>query len=182
MQLAGLDRWWTVALRGVAAILLGIAAFAWPGLTLVALVLLVGAYVLVDGVFSLVGGVMSRSWLLILEGLAGIVFGLLTLLWPGITAVVLLFLVAAWAIVTGVAELVAAVRLRRVIQNEWFLILSGVASLVFGILLVINPGAGLLALVWLVGVYALVFGVLMLLLAYRLRSRRGTTGAVGASG
>jgi uncharacterized membrane protein HdeD (DUF308 family) len=113
---------------------------------------------------------------------AGIVFGLLTLFWPGITAVVLLFLVAAWAIVTGIAELVAAIRLRGVIRNEWFLVLTAVASLIFGILLVINPGAGLLALVWLVGAYALVFGVLMLLLAYRLRSRRETGSAVGAAG
>jgi hypothetical protein len=112
------ERWWVLALRGVAGILLGIAAFAWPGLTLVVLVILFGAYLLVDGVLALVAGGMARSWLIILEGAAGVIAGILALVWPGITAVVLLFLIAAWAIVTGVAELVAAVRLRVAVDSD----------------------------------------------------------------
>jgi uncharacterized membrane protein HdeD (DUF308 family) len=164
------ERWWVLALRGVAGILLGIAAFAWPGLTLFVLVILFGAYLLVDGVLALVAGGMARSWLVILEGAAGVIAGILALVWPGITAVVLLFLIAAWAIVTGVVELVAAVRLRRIIRNEWLLILIGVASILFGVLLVINPGAGLLTIVWLIGAYSLIGGFLLLALAFRLRS------------
>jgi uncharacterized membrane protein HdeD (DUF308 family) len=168
-------KWWALALRGVAAILLGIAAFVWPGLTLVALVLLLGAFLLVDGVLSLVAGGMTRSWLLLVEGVASVIAGILTLIWPGITAVVLLALVAAWAVITGLLELYAAVRLRRMIRNEWLLILAGAASVVFGILLVINPSAGLLALTWLVGAYALIFGVLLVALAIRLRGSRGAS-------
>ena len=167
------ERWWAIALRGVAAILLGILAFVWPGLTLVVLVIMLGAYLLVDGVLGLIAGATSRSWLLLVEGVLGVIAGILTLLWPAITAVVLLVLIAVWAILTGAAELYAAVRLRRLIKNEWLLILGGLASVVFGILLLVRPGAGLLALVWLVGVYAFVFGVLMLGLALRLRGSRG---------
>ncbi|MDP9247969.1 MAG: DUF308 domain-containing protein [Candidatus Dormibacteraeota bacterium] len=165
-----IDRWWLLALRGVASILLGIAAFVVPGITLLVLVILFGAYLLIDGVLAIVAGAMGRSWLLVLEGAAGVIAGLLTLVWPGITAVVLLILTAAWAIVTGVAELVAAYRLRRIVRNEWLLILLGVASIIFGIALVIRPGAGLLALVYLIGAYCLLFGVLLVALALRLRS------------
>ena len=125
---------------------------------------------LIFGGIALVAGGMARSWLIILEGAAGVIAGILALVWPGITALVPLFLIAAWAIVTGVAELVAAVRLRRIIRNEWLLVLIGVASILFGVLLVINPGAGLLTLVWLIGAYSLIGGVLLLALAFRLRS------------
>jgi uncharacterized membrane protein HdeD (DUF308 family) len=173
-----IDRWWLLALRGVASILLGIAAFVVPGITLLVLVILLGAYLLIDGVLAIVAGVMGRSWLLVLEGAAGVVAGLLTLVWPGITAVVLLFLTAAWAIVTGVAELVAAYRLRRIVRNEWLLILLGVASIIFGIALVIRPDAGLLALVYLIGFYCLLFGVLLVALALRLRSIRARGGVL----
>jgi uncharacterized membrane protein HdeD (DUF308 family) len=165
-----IDKWWLLALRGVASILLGIAAFVVPGITLLVLVILFGAYLLIDGVLAIVAGAMGRSWLLVIEGAAGVIAGLLTFVWPGITAVVLLILTAAWAIVTGVAELVAAYRLRRIVRNEWLLILLGVASIIFGILLVIRPSAGLLALVYLIGAYCLVFGVLLVALALRLRS------------
>jgi uncharacterized membrane protein HdeD (DUF308 family) len=170
-----IDRWWLLVLRGVASILLGIAAFVWPGITLLILVILFGAYLLVDGVLAVVAGAMGRSWLLVLEGAAGVIVGVLTLVWPGITAVVLLFLTAAWAILTGVAELVAAYRLRRIVRNEWLLILLGVASILFGILLVIRPGAGLLTLVYLIGGYCLLFGVLLVALGLRLRSIRSRT-------
>jgi uncharacterized membrane protein HdeD (DUF308 family) len=173
-----IDRWWVLAIRGLAGIFLGIAAFAWPGITLTVLVLLFGAYMLVDGVLGLGAGAMSRSWILLVEGAAGIVLGILTLVWPAITALVLLFLVAAWAWVTGAVELVAAIRLRRIIKNEWILIVAGVASILFAILLVVNPGAALLTIVWLIGGYSLVFGVLLVALALRLRSSRGRLASV----
>lgn len=147
----------------------GIAAFAWPGITLLVLVILLGAYLLVDGLFALVAGGMSRSWLLLLEGAFGVVAGIIALVWPSITAVAPVFVIAAWAIVTGIAELMAAYRLRRFVRNEWLLVLAGVASLIFGILLVVNPAAGLLTIVWLTGAYALTFGVILLGLALRLR-------------
>jgi uncharacterized membrane protein HdeD (DUF308 family) len=176
------ERWWVLALRGLAGILVGIAAFAWPGITLFVLVILFGAYLLVDSVLAVVAGGMSRSWLLVLEGAAGVIAGILTLVWPSITAVVLLVLVAVWAILTGLIELYAAIRLRRVIRNEWVLILVGAASVIFGILLLINPAAGLLTLVWLIGAYSLVFGVLLVALAFRLRGSRGPARAVPAAG
>lgn len=172
MGAAVVGRWWAVALRGLAGVLFGLAAFVLPGITLVGLVLLFGAYLLTDSIFALLAGSLGRSWLLVLEGAAGVGAGILTLAWPQITAVVLLFLVAAWAFVTGVVELMAAVRLRRVVRNEWLLVLGGVASIVFGVLLVVNPAAGLLTLVGLIGGYSLVFGALLLGLGFRLRGSR----------
>ena len=112
--------------------------------------------------------------MMILNGLAGIAIGVLTLLWPGITALVLLYFIAAWAILTGVFEIAAAIRLRREIEGEWLLALAGITSVIFGILLVALPGPGALALTWLIGAYALVFGILMLVLAFRLRRWRDT--------
>src|SRR5919198_3297421 len=123
--------WWAFALRGLAAIVFGVMAFIWPGPTLAALVLLWGAYALVDGVLAVIAAMRTgqdHRWGLLLEGLAGIGAGIVTFAWPGLTALVLLFIIAAWALVTGVFELVAAVRLRRVIQNEWLLVLGGIAS------------------------------------------------------
>jgi uncharacterized membrane protein HdeD (DUF308 family) len=175
------QNWWAVAIRGLAAIVFGILALIWPSITFTVLVLFWGAYVLVDGVFAIVsvlthheGG--NHRWLLLLEGLAGIIAGILTFIWPGITGLVLLYLIAAWAIVTGVLELLAAVRLRREITNEWLLALSGVASLIFGIVIALFPSAGALAVVWLIGTYAIIFGLLLLFLAYRLRSYAGVRG------
>jgi uncharacterized membrane protein HdeD (DUF308 family) len=167
--------WWALALRGLFAILFGIAAFAWPGITLGALVLLYGAYALVDGVFAIAAAVVGRTdgmpwWALVLEGVAGIAVGIMTFAWPGITALVLLYLIAAWAVVTGIFEIVAAVRLRKEIQGEWLLALSGILSVLFGFALVFNPLAGALAVVWLIGAYAIAFGTLMIALAFRLRS------------
>jgi uncharacterized membrane protein HdeD (DUF308 family) len=172
--------WWALALRGLFAVLFGLAALFWPGITLAALILLFGAYALVDGVFAIVAAVRAaeqhgRWGLLLLEGIFGILVGLLTFVWPGLTALVLLYFIAAWALVTGVFEIVAAVRLRREIEGEWALILGGVISVIFGVLLVVLPAAGLLALVWLIGVYALVFGILLIILSFRLR--RQTSGS-----
>ena len=166
--------WWALALRGVAAVLFGIMAFAWPGMTLGVLVLLYGAYALVDGVLAIIAAVAGRTsgmpwWALLLEGVLGITVGILTFAWPGITALVLLYLIAAWAVATGVFEVVAAIRLRREIRGEWLLALSGVISVLFGIALVINPVGGALAVVWLIGAYAIAFGVLLIALGFRLR-------------
>ena len=166
--------WWALALRGLAAVLFGIMAFAWPGMTLGVLVLLYGAYALVDGVLAITAAVAGRTWgmpwwALLLEGVLGITIGILTFAWPGITALVLLYLIAAWAVVTGVFEVVAAIRLRREIRGEWLLALSGIISVLFGIALVINPVGGALAVVWLIGAYAIAFGVLLIALGFRLR-------------
>ena len=175
--------WWMVALRGVLGILFGLIALVWPGITLLVLVALFGAYALVDGIFAVVAAFRAgRSrfrWWLVLEGIAGISAGIATVFWPQITALVLLVLVAAWAIVTGVLEIVAAIRLRKVITGEWVLALTGVLSVGFGVLLLLFPGPGALSLVWLIGAYALAFGILLLVLAFRLRSwgRRAAPGA-----
>jgi uncharacterized membrane protein HdeD (DUF308 family) len=167
-------RWGWIALRGVAAISFGVLAFLLPGLTLAVLVVLWGAYVLVDGVLALAAAFRLRDggrrmWSLLAVGLLGIVVGVLTFVWPGITALALLLLIAAWAIATGVLEIVAAVRLRKEIDNEWLLVVSGIASVVFGVLLVIWPASGALALVWLIASFALLLGVLLIALAFRLR-------------
>jgi uncharacterized membrane protein HdeD (DUF308 family) len=166
--------WWALALRGVFAVLFGVMAFAWPGITLGAMVLLYGAYALVDGVFAIAAAVTGRThglpvWALVVEGIAGIVIGVMTFAWPGITALVLLCLVAAWAIVTGVMEIVAAIQLRKEIRGEWLLALSGVLSIILGILLVARPTVGLLWIVWMTGAYAIVFGSLLIALGFRLR-------------
>src|SRR5262249_23449896 len=118
----------------------------------------------------------ERWWMMILEGLAGIVIGVLTFLYPGITALVLLYFIAAWSIVTGAFEIASAIRLRKEIEGEWLLGLAGFASILFGILLIVLPGAGALAVIWLIGSYAIVFGILMLVLAFRLRGWRNTVG------
>ena len=179
--------WWLLALRGAVGILVGIGAFVWPGATLAALVIVFGAYVFVDGIFAVVAGIgmrrqLSLWWLVLLEGVAGIILGVLTFRSPDTTALILLSFIAAWSIITGIFEIATAVRLRKMIPNEWLLILSGVVSIIFGALLIAQPGAGTIAIVWLLGAYALLFGILTLMLAFRLRGMRDTIGrqATGA--
>ena len=167
--------WWMLLVRGIIAILFGIAAFIWPGLTIEALVSLFGAYALIDGIVAVIVGIQQygetqRWWAVLLEGIAGIALGALTLFWPGTTTTVLLAFIAAWAIVTGVLEIAAAIRLRKVIEGEWMMILAGALSVLFGVLLVLQPTAGAVAIIWLIGAYALVFGVLLSILALQLRS------------
>jgi len=167
--------WWVLALRGVAAILFALIAFAWPGITLTALVWLWGAYAFVDGVFAVVAAVRAaeqhQRWgMLLLEGISGIAAGIVAFAWTGITALVLVYLIAAWAIVTGIFEIAAAIRLREMIEGEWLLGLSGVLSVLLGVLIIARPGAGLLAWVWVIGAYALLFGIVLLALAFRLRA------------
>lgn len=167
--------WWALVLRGVAAIAFGVLAFAWPQITVTALVFLWGAYALVDGAFAIAAGIKShgesnRWWVLLLEGILSVAAGLVAFFIPGITALVLLIVIAAWAIVTGAFEIAAAIQLRKYIKGEWLLALAGVASILFGVALLFNPAAGALALVWLIGAYAIVFGVLMIVLGLRLHS------------
>ncbi len=164
--------WWVVALRGLAAIIFGILTFVWPGISLQVMILFFGAYAIVDGVLGLYAATQSRGeqvWAPLLEGVVGIGAGLVAFFWPGVTALALLFVIATWAILTGALEVYAAIRLRHVIDNEWALALSGVLSVAFGILLLVQPGAGVLTVVWLIGGYAIAFGIVMLVFAYRLR-------------
>jgi uncharacterized membrane protein HdeD (DUF308 family) len=172
--------WWLLLLRGLAAIAFGILTWAQPAISLAALVLLFGAYSMVDGVFATWTAIAGRTghgywWVLLLEGLLGIAVGILTFAAPGITALALLFYIAIWAIGTGVLEIVAAVRLRKEIKDEWVLILAGLASVVFGFLLAMHPGAGALAVLWLIAGYAVGFGVLLVILAFRTRRFSGLT-------
>ncbi len=167
--------WRMLAVRGVAAVLFGVAALVWPDLTLWALVVLFGAIVLVDGVMALVAA-FTRSQetegtrgLLILHGLLGIAVGAITFFWPGITAVALLFVIATWAFLIGVLRIVGAVRLRKVIDNEWLLALTGLLWIALGAILVVTPGTGALAIVWAIGLIALLAGVVELGLAWKVR-------------
>jgi len=166
--------WWAIALRGLIGVLFGIAAFVWPLHTMAFLVTLFGAYVFIDGIFAAVAAVNAAQeherWQpLLIEGLAGIIMGLVAFFLPSITIVAVVYVIAAWAILTGALTIYAAVRLRDAISGEWIMLLSGVVSLVLGVLLVAMPGAGAVAFMWLLGGYAFVFGVLSIALALKLR-------------
>lgn len=172
--------WWLFLLRGLAAITFGVLSFIWPAISLVILVLLYGAYALVDGVFALVAGIFGAAlvaprWWLIIVGLVGIAAGAATFMWPGITALVLLFFIAGWAVATGIFQIIGAIRLRKEIDGEWWLILSGLLSVLFGAALFLMPGAGALALIWIVAFYAVLYGVLMAGFAFNIRKYRDQT-------
>jgi len=169
--------WWTFVLRGIFAIIFGVLAWVWPGVTLMVLVIFFGAYAFVDGILLLINafGGWSRKqdhWLLLLEGLVGVGIGIITFFKPGVTAIALVFYIAVWSIATGVLEISAAMELRKEVHSEGWMVLSGVASIVFGVLLVIFPGAGALGLTWLIAAYAIVFGVLLIGLGLKVKSRR----------
>jgi uncharacterized membrane protein HdeD (DUF308 family) len=165
--------WWLLLLRGIAAIVFGVLAFVWPGLTLLTLILFYGAFALVDGVLAIIaavkGGAPAPRWWLAIVGLLGIAAGLLTFLMPGLSALVLLFFIAGWAIATGVLQIIGAIQLRKEIDNEWLLILGGVLSVLFGVGVMLAPGAGALALVWVIAIYSVVLGVTFVALAFRLK-------------
>ena len=171
------DNWWLMLLRGIAAIVFGVLAFIWPGITLLSLVFLYGAYALVDGVFALAaawrgeGGPKARWWLVIV-GLLGLLAGAVTLLLPAVTAVALVIFIGAWSLVRGVFEIIGAIRLRKEIDNEWLLILGGAFSVIFGLLVMLLPGAGALALIWTIGAYAIILGILFVAFAFRLRRHK----------
>ena len=166
--------WGWIVLRGVAAVLFGILAFALPGITLAVLVIVWGAYALADGILALIAAYRVRDqgkpfWSLVIVGLLGIAAGIVTFIWPGMTALVLLMFIAAWAVVMGIFQIVAAIRLRKEIKNEWLLGLSGVLSVLFGIIMFVQPGAGALAVIWVIAAYAIVFGILLIWLGLRLK-------------
>jgi uncharacterized membrane protein HdeD (DUF308 family) len=167
------EYWWTLVLRGVAAVIFGILAYVWPGITFTVLVLFFGAYALWDGVFALIAAFRTqaeRRWPLVLEGLVGIAAGVLTFIWPGAATLALLIIIGAWALVTGIFEIVAAIRLREEIEGEWLLLVSGLLSVLFGIAIAIWPAAGLVAVTWLIGAYSIIFGILLMVLGFRLRN------------
>jgi uncharacterized membrane protein HdeD (DUF308 family) len=167
--------WGWIVLRGAVAVLFGVVAIAWPGITLAALVIVWGAYALADGVLALIAAWRVRDqgrpfWSLLIVGLLGIAAGVVTVLWPEITALVLLMFIAGWAVVMGIFQVIAAIRLRKLIEGEWLLGLSGVLSVIFGVLMFARPGAGALAVVWIIGSYAIFFGVLLIALGVRLKA------------
>ena len=167
--------WWLLVLRGIFAVLFGVVAFGWPGLTAEALVFVFGAYALANGIFTLglairsASGTPGRGTLLLL-GLLGAAAGILTFVYPGNTALALLWVIAFWAIFTGIVEVAAAIQLRKVLTNEWVLLLSGILSVVFGVLVIARPNAGALSILWLIGTYAILYGIMLLTIAIRLRS------------
>jgi uncharacterized membrane protein HdeD (DUF308 family) len=169
------EKWWVLLLRGLVSVAFAVLIWMQPAITLKALIILFGAFAFVDGVLGVWTAFSSRKdrnnwWLLMLWGLVGIGIGIITFVAPAVTALALLFYIAIWAIVTGVLEIITAVKLRKEIEGEWLLGLAGLVSLIFGILLIVHPGAGVLAVLWLLAAYALILGVLMIILAFKVRS------------
>jgi uncharacterized membrane protein HdeD (DUF308 family) len=175
MKHALVSHWDMFLVRGILAILFGIVTLIVPGITLVVLVALFGAYALVDGVILSILAIKDRKghrnwWLMLLAGLVSIAAGVVTLVWPGITAASLFYLIVAWAIVTGIFKVIFAIRFHKAIEGEELLVLDGILSVAFGILLIVQPAAGALAVLWLIGVYAIALGVMLVVLAFRLRN------------
>ena len=175
--------WGWIALRGAAAVIFGVLAFAWPVKAIVVLVLFFGAYALVEGIFALIMAFRVRDrgrplWTFAAIGLLGIAAGIVTFIWPGITALALLTLIAVWAFFMGIFQIVAAVRLRKEITHEWLLGLSGVLSVIFGAVMLARPVEGLRAVVWVIAAYSVVFGILLIVLAFRLKNRASGGGAM----
>ena len=169
------EHWWLILLRGIAAVLFGILSLVWPALSGLTLVLLWGAYAFADGIFSLGAAIMGKAattgqrWWLALTGALGIVAGLIAFFAPALTAGVLLIFIAIWAIAIGVMAIVGAIQLRKEIEGEWLLILSGVLAIVFGVLMFTRPAAGALAVIWLIATFAIVFGIDLIWLAFKLK-------------
>ena len=177
------QNWWAMALRGLIAVLFGIAAFMAPGIMLWMLVALFGGYALADGIFALISAFRrdvraERWWALLFEGIVSLVIGVVTITWPGLTAMGLLYLIAFWAIVTGVFEIITAIRLRREIRGEWMMALIAILSMAFGFLLIAFPLAGALSVVLMIGAFAFATGALMIALAFKLRSLRRPGGEI----
>ncbi|HEX8728722.1 MAG TPA: DUF308 domain-containing protein [Ktedonobacterales bacterium] len=166
--------WWAIGLRGLVAIAFGVLTLVAPGITLLVFIAFFAAYAIIDGLLAIYMSIRGREkmrgwgWLLV-EGIAGVLLGILAFRWPGVTTLVLLAFIAAWAIITGIGEIFEAIELRKVINNEWLLILSGAVSVLFGLILIIFPASGIMALLAVVGIYAIIFGLLLLGLAWRLR-------------
>jgi uncharacterized membrane protein HdeD (DUF308 family) len=175
------ENWWLLLLRGVAAIAFGVLAFFWPGLTLLTLTFIWGLYAISDGILALwaaiagKGGEIAARWWLALVGIAGILAGVLTFVWPGMTALILLMFIASWAIIIGALQIWGAIRLRKEIKGEWLLGLSGLLSIAFGLIVFAYPGAGALAVVWLIGWFAILAGCTYIALAFQLKKYKGVT-------
>jgi uncharacterized membrane protein HdeD (DUF308 family) len=168
--------WWALLIRGIVAIVFGLAALFAPRITLLFIVLLFGAYALIDGIGAVILALQEHRatpnwWIPLLEGIVGIVIGIVTFLWPHITAFILLYLIAIWAILTGITELTTAFAIRGVTGLEWTLGVAGVLSIIFGLLLFIFPRGGILAVLWIVGIYAIIFGIVLIIRAFQFRSR-----------
>lgn len=167
------ENWWLFLLRGLGAILFGLLTFMWPGVTLVTLVLLYGAFALADGIAAIVtairGGPLTSRWWLAIMGGIGVAAGILTFYWPGVTALVLLVFIAVWAIATGITQIIGGIRLRKELDSEWIPIVTGVLSVLFGLLLLARPAAGALAMIFAIGIYAIAQGILTVAFSLRLR-------------
>ncbi len=177
--------WWRLLVRGLVAIAFGVFTWLRPGLSLAALVLVFGIYCTADGILGIWTAIAGRNdndywWVLLLAGIVGVGVGAVTFAAPGLTAVALLVYIAVWALVKGVLEIATAIRLRKEIQGEWLLVVGGAASVAFGALLLARPGAGVLAVLWLIAAYAVVFGVLLVLLAFRARRFVKEVAALGS--
>ncbi len=171
------DFWWTLVVRGAIAILFGIVAWVWPELTVTTLTILFGAWLFVDGIFEIISAFANRDrvnsvWPLVLSGVINIIVGLIVLFWPGLGAIALMYMIAIWAILTGLLAIVAAIELRKRIENEWAIGLTGVLSIIFGVLVMIFPGDGAVALVWVIGIWAIVIGIGLIAAGFRLKSWR----------
>ena len=169
------QNWWLVVLRGALAILFGILTFVWPAITLLTLIVMFGVYAIVDGLVAAWTGLSrtkesTRWWTFLLEGLISIGAGVIALIWPGLATLVLIYMIASWAVITGILEIAAAIRLRNEISNEWVLGLGGLLSIALGVLLFLQPLAGGVAIIWTVAAYAVIFGVLLVTLGFRLRN------------
>lgn len=165
--------WWLLLLRGVAAVAFGVLTFVWPQISLLTLIMVYGIYALADGILALIaairgGGVVPRWWLA-LGGVVSILTAVLVFAWPGLTALVLVYLIGFWSILRGVLEIIGAIRLRDEIANEWTLGVAGALSVIFGLILVIMPGAGAIGLLWLIATWAVLFGLLLIWVAFKVR-------------
>lgn len=174
--------WWTVLVRGIVAVIFGILASTWPGLTIATFIMLFGAFVLVHGIMAVIASIAGRKdvedwWLVLLEGIAGIIIGIMTFAWPAVTGLVLVYFIAAWALITGILEIYGAIKLRKVMEGEYMLIIAGIISVIFGVFVFARPGVGALAITWVIGVYAIVFGLLSIILSFRLRGWQSKVGA-----
>ena len=169
--------WWQVAVRGLIALLFGIMLLAWPGVSLFIFAILFGAFAFVDGIFTLVAavnykaGAGQRAWLFV-RGILGIIVGIITFFWPAITELALVLLIGAWALVAGIMELNFAFRAVRETGAKWLFAVSGILSIILGILLLVSPIAAIIAVIWIIGAYAVIVGIVLIVLGFRLRSSK----------
>ena len=169
------NAWWMLLIRGIFLVLFGILAVTWPGLALYTFIIFFSVFALVHGLMAVIGSIANRAgnedwWLVLLEGVVSIIIGIMAFAWPGVTALMLAYFIAAWALIMGILRIYGAIKLRKVIEGEWLLIIGGIISALFGIFVFARPLAGALVLAWLIGIYAIVFGLLGIILSFRVRS------------